>query len=611
VTATSESATPSLSTRPRVGALAAIAAWLLGGFLSLLGPWIVACGVSDGRSQALDDAYITFVYGRNLAEGYGLRFNPGDPAPVEGFSTTLHVLLAAAAHGLGWNPLATTRAANLLLLCLVPWLLCAGLRFATQSPWAIVWLTSATAGFGRCLLPETTWHATAGMETILFVTCHVAAIAWTLAMSGRTDRLWPPLALAAGLLALLPLILCRPEGLPLAVAYLLAIPLARGLLARRPLAPLAWWWTLLSTGLAVTGWLWWKQQTFGGLLPTAYLVKSHNAIFGSSGVSLPGLDIVVRFVAMRCAPLLVLVLAVTTWIRMKRRGRLAIGLLLLPSLLVTVAYARAIHETAGAFRYEFPMLVPALAILALLALRIWSRSPRGFPWLLAALLALGVLATPHHTQLVRWASAPRSSAVKFWNAHLDDHALARLGLDLADTVLGRDATILLSGAGFVPYYSRFRSIDWIGLNTARFCGREPLTIGQMWREIEAERPDVVYSILPPASEGVSDPTRDAGFQSPSVQRTLQGRGSQLFMHWNRDRVAEFFWHEMRFVRDHCEFGAAYHLGGALGNDWMLIAYVRKNSPHRARLLGVLQTSERADRVTDLAPFYGNDPRALK
>ena len=42
----------------------------------------------------LDDAFISFRYARNLVEGAGLVWNPGEP-PVEGYSNFLWVLLLA------------------------------------------------------------------------------------------------------------------------------------------------------------------------------------------------------------------------------------------------------------------------------------------------------------------------------------------------------------------------------------------------------------------------------------------------------------------------------------------------------------------------------------
>ena len=43
-----------------------------------------------------DDCYISFRYARNLVEGHGLVYNPGER--VEGFSNPLWVLLLACGH---------------------------------------------------------------------------------------------------------------------------------------------------------------------------------------------------------------------------------------------------------------------------------------------------------------------------------------------------------------------------------------------------------------------------------------------------------------------------------------------------------------------------------
>jgi len=72
-----------------------------------------------------------------------------------------------------------------------------------------------------------------------------------------------------------------------------------------------------------------------------------------------------------------------------------------------------------------------------------------------------------------------------------------------------------------------------------------------------------------------------------------------------------FWREMTFIRDHCVFGATYRFDRKLGEDWMLMAYVRKDSPHAERILSVLRNSRRADYDQDLGRFYVNDPRTLR
>ena len=56
---------------------------------------IVAAILSRGYSFVLDDAFISLRYARNLVEGHGLVFNPGE-TPVEGYTNFLWVLIAAA-----------------------------------------------------------------------------------------------------------------------------------------------------------------------------------------------------------------------------------------------------------------------------------------------------------------------------------------------------------------------------------------------------------------------------------------------------------------------------------------------------------------------------------
>ena len=51
--------------------------------------------------HVVEDAYISFRYARNLSEGRGLVFNPGDPAPVEGYTNFLWTLLLAGTGALG------------------------------------------------------------------------------------------------------------------------------------------------------------------------------------------------------------------------------------------------------------------------------------------------------------------------------------------------------------------------------------------------------------------------------------------------------------------------------------------------------------------------------
>lgn len=79
---------PTPSTAPPSPAPPNTRLWQVGGlavFLPLVfGFWFLC-----------DDAYISFRYGRNLTEGFGLAWNPGESSPVEGYSEFAWVLICA------------------------------------------------------------------------------------------------------------------------------------------------------------------------------------------------------------------------------------------------------------------------------------------------------------------------------------------------------------------------------------------------------------------------------------------------------------------------------------------------------------------------------------
>lgn len=131
------------SDRPAFGAFSVIAI-ALAAYLTLA---ISSAWVSD-------DAFIAFRYGRNFAEGLGLRFNLGVDPPVEGYTQLGWVLYLGLIERLGLDPVIFAPAGSIaagavLLVALLrlgrdrlglgpPALLVAGLFFATF-PSVLVW----------------------------------------------------------------------------------------------------------------------------------------------------------------------------------------------------------------------------------------------------------------------------------------------------------------------------------------------------------------------------------------------------------------------------------------------------------------------------------------
>ena len=66
-----------------------------------------------------DDAYISFRYARNLAEGAGLVFNPGEP--VEGYTNFLWTVLFAPIIGVGLDPTTPSMMLGILSCAALLW----------------------------------------------------------------------------------------------------------------------------------------------------------------------------------------------------------------------------------------------------------------------------------------------------------------------------------------------------------------------------------------------------------------------------------------------------------------------------------------------------------
>ena len=168
-------------------------------------PWLVLLGYLTHVAWFLtDDAFISFRYARNLLEGHGLVYNPGEY--VEGYSNFLWVLELAALWGVfGWRPEHTA-----------PWLsvACTGGTLAT-----IVWWTARLPGLPQRRLVGwmvlglvcssatfAVWTSAGGLETRQFTLFLVlAVVGLTLYPAHRRALLGVSLSLAAAALT-------RPEG---------------------------------------------------------------------------------------------------------------------------------------------------------------------------------------------------------------------------------------------------------------------------------------------------------------------------------------------------------------------------------------------------------------
>jgi hypothetical protein len=221
-----------------------------------------------GSTSLIDDAYISFRYARNLAQGHGLVFNEGQR--VEGYTNFSWVLLAALAVRAGVSPAWTMPlvgvAAGVGLVAVASW---QARAVATDEnmPRRLAGIPAAAIVAAS---PSLAFYASTGLETALYSLCA------TLACAGIARR--RPVTFA---LATVAAVLTRPEAGLLAVAGVLRFALARDLPALRRAV------VLLAVG--ILPYLAWKLAYFGSVVPNTLAAKPPQLHAGLTyvGWSLP------------------------------------------------------------------------------------------------------------------------------------------------------------------------------------------------------------------------------------------------------------------------------------------------------------------------------------
>jgi arabinofuranosyltransferase len=170
--------------------LTAVTILLLGYYLS------VEKTITGGVIGApLDDVWIHFQFARNLSQGQGFSFNPGQPTP--GSTAPLWTIILAAASFFSADFLTPALGLSAVFFLAAVLLAYGFSAWITENLWPALLAGLAVALSGRLL-----WAGLAGMETTAFAALSLAAI-WAYSRSGL--RLFP--ALLFGLASQL-----RPEG---------------------------------------------------------------------------------------------------------------------------------------------------------------------------------------------------------------------------------------------------------------------------------------------------------------------------------------------------------------------------------------------------------------
>ena len=427
-----------------------------------------------------DDAFISFRYARNLAEGFGLVFNPGFER-VEGYTNFLWVLLLAAGDLLGVAPEYAASPLSLLLTVAL-WALVAREAVILGEDDRTTWAVAAAPLLLGATRSVAVW-ATSGLETRLYELLVVAATLRVVSeVERRGTRPWGAVLFALATLT-------RPDGL-LVSACVLTCGAAWALRKRTTtIASVAVqagaFWTVVGAHFL------WRKAYYGEWLPNTYHAKVGGRAWWEMGWTYLGAF------ALEYGLWLVVPVAVLGGAALVRRGRGHVPLLFAAAVLPHAVYVASI----GGDHFEYRPLDACFPFLYLLAGEGVRRLPWRPAWIAALLVVVTWLPARSHREFVReyWPGFPgqrpdhpvagrflepwgplgrlhrdllRETTSRFVGIRQEEHRLFLATVEdqghylrtLVDQgILPKDAHIATSCVGAIPYRSGLRTLDKLGL----------------------------------------------------------------------------------------------------------------------------------------------------
>lgn len=435
----------------------------------------IAASVLVGHALAYDfvtdDAYISFVYARNLAEHGQLAFNLGHP--VEGYTSFLWTVIVGGGMALGVPPELSSRVLATVCAVLVLYVVFRLVERALgrKSLWAVVpaFLLASSSGFA-C------WTS-GGLETQLFTLLVV------IALDGVVDAVQRPGAIRRAGLALGFAAMTRPEGLLVAgvlgLVHLTSIGYTTHAYRKLPRIRDELIAIVLFLGVWAP-WFAWRARYYGHLWPNTYYVKASGPWID------PRMELemvrngahylwawLVQTKLLYALPLAALGLVVGR----PRTPRFALAM---ASTLLAASYLTYVVAVGGDFmglhRFVMPMfVVAAIAVtLGLEWLTGWFRA-RAVAVVAGALLvgAFGFTQVRLTRASLRWGNFANDRGIDtpaFLIVYTEDRAA--IGRAMAPCFRADDFSIV-GGAGAQPYYGRMRAIDVFGLVSDRVAHEEP------------------------------------------------------------------------------------------------------------------------------------------
>lgn len=425
-----------------------------------------------------DDAFISFRYARNLVEGNGLVWNPGER--VEGYTNFLWTVMIAGGIKLGVDPVIFSEILGLICFALTLTFTYKLARPVLSRDWAL--LTMLLLGTNYSFSA----YATGGLETqsqALIFTATMYLLFGIMTGERRYSTMAAlSLLLSTALLIRLDSAILVVVVMPVALFYLLKekdrmqVKVAKELVLVIPLV------------VIISIWFAWKLSYYGDILPNTYYAKA-----GAGVDPMMGLRYVYGFFTEYwLAPFMLLgAIGVCS----KRNAEVVVIMALV------VLWLFYIVKVGGDFM-EFRALIPILPFVMLMMVGsvAWASQRKTVQaTLMIAILAGSLLYAARSgessLETVAPANAYDTESIQQLRAHMMDSSSdwGNVGRVLGESLqYSQEVKIAVLPAGAVPYYSRLPALDMLGLSDQWVARRGVVCSTMAGHHRKATLPYLIY-----------------------------------------------------------------------------------------------------------------------
>jgi len=395
-----------------------------------------------------DDAFISFRYAEHLAQGKGLVWNDG--YRIEGFSNFLWTVIIAAGIFFSAEPVVFSQIMGLVFFLITLLTIYKISQFVFKSSdlaLLIIFLTGVNYTFS-C-------YATGGLETMLQTCLFAFSIYLSFLVCSRPEKNYLYLFILSVALALSLMIrLDSAIIVPVVFVFLVYCCFKSPCPAKKKIVSLLLF--SLPLILIIGFWLYWKWKYFGDILPNTYYLKAAHTNY-----VLYGLKYIYMFIISNLLipfPVLFFFGLPKILPAFNRKWYFLLGVVTL-----WLAYIIKIGGDFMEFRFFVPIL-PFLVILYIwLILKVVIQR-----FIRTTLIFLIVIGSFHH----QFTFGKITFITEIASITELTHQVEAPDISWADVgkILGRDLnyssniTIAVTAAGAIPFYSKLRTVDMLGLS---------------------------------------------------------------------------------------------------------------------------------------------------